>query len=101
MRREACKFFSGAFGGLAYAHAGYALATSAGIVDEPVFRNRRWGVEYMWTEAVVYAAISLALGYAGWSAKSEQPQEKFAIAEVDGRQTQPVGPGEPAESLSR
>ncbi len=66
MNREVSKFFSGAFAGIAYAHAGYAVAASAGIIDEPIFLGRKWGVGFMWTEAVVYAAISAGLGYVGW-----------------------------------
>lgn len=66
MNREASKFFSGAFAGIAYAHAGYAIAASNGIINEPIFLGRKWGVGFMWAEAVVYAAISAALGYAGW-----------------------------------
>ncbi len=66
MNREASKFFSGAFAGIAYAHAGYAIAASNGIIDEPIFLGRKWGVGFMWTEAVVYAAVSVALGYLGW-----------------------------------
>jgi hypothetical protein len=100
MKREQCKFFSGSFAGLAYAHAAYAVATSAGMVDEPVFLSRRWGVGYMWTEAVVYSAISLALGYAGWIAKPEEQQQKPTIAATDGHRTQPVGAGEPAQPVS-
>ncbi|MBI2693449.1 hypothetical protein [Mycobacterium nebraskense] len=60
------KFFCGAFAGIAYAHAGYAIAASAGIIDEPIFLGRKWGIGFMWTEAVVYTAVSAALGYAGW-----------------------------------
>ena len=101
MKREGCKFFSGAFGGLAYAHAAYAVATSSGMIDEPVFRGRRWGVGYMWTEAVVYSAISLALGYAGWIAKPEERLQKPTLAATDGHKTQPVEAGEPAEPVSR
>lgn len=66
MNREVSKFFSGAFAGIAYAHAGYAIAASTGIIDEPIFLGRKWGVGFMWTEAVVYAAVSATLGYVGW-----------------------------------
>ncbi len=66
MNREVSKFFCGAFAGIAYAHAGYAIAASSGIIDEPIFLGRKWGVGYMWTEAVVYTAISATLGYFGW-----------------------------------
>lgn len=59
MKREVCKFFSGSFAALAYVHAAYAVATSRGIINEPVFLGRRWGVGYMWTEAAVYSAVSV------------------------------------------
>jgi hypothetical protein len=75
MNREASKFFCGAFAGIAYAHAGYAIAASSGIIDEPIFLGRKWGVGFMWTEAVVYSAISLALGYVGWRSEPRQLQE--------------------------
>lgn len=73
--REVLKFFSGSFAALAYAHAAYAVATSRGMIDEPVFLGRRWGVGYMWTEAVVYSAVSVALGYAGWGSHAPQRQD--------------------------
>lgn len=72
MKREVCKFLSGSLAALAYAHAAYAVATSRGIINEPVFLGRRWGVGYMWTEAAVYSAASVALGYLGWRVDSEQ-----------------------------
>jgi hypothetical protein len=75
MNREACKFASGFFGALGWAHAGYAIATSCGVVDEPTFLGRTWGVGHMWTEAAVYTAIAAALGYFGWVAA---PQESLA-----------------------
>ena len=74
MNREACKFFAGSFAALAYAHAAYAVATSSGAINEPVFLGRRWGVGYMWTEAAVYSAISVALGYVGWGGRREAAQ---------------------------
>ncbi len=101
MKRELCKFFYGSLAGLAYAHAAYAVATSAGIVDEPVFMGRRWGVGYMWTEAVVYSAISAALGYFGWIAKAEVQQQASTISGTDGQKAQTVGAGQPAQPLSR
>ncbi|UXA05822.1 hypothetical protein KXD96_23455 [Mycobacterium sp. SMC-2] len=78
------KFFCGAFAGIAYAHAGYAIAASAGIVDEPMFLGRKWGVGFMWTEAVVYTAISAALGYAGWRRQPVKLHEAGA-PETDGQ----------------
>ncbi len=89
MKREACKFFSGSFAALAYVHAAYAVATSRGIVDEPVFLGRRWGVGHMWTEAAVYSAVSLALGYVGWASKTSAPQQE-AIQQRAGSQGAPT-----------
>jgi hypothetical protein len=87
MNREVCKFLSGAVAGIAYAHGAYAVATSSGIMNEPIFLGRRWGVGYMWTETVVYSAISLALGYYGWSSKPEELQEP-RIAATDEQRSQ-------------
>ena len=89
MTREACKFFSGSFAALAYVHAAYAVATSRGIISEPVFLGRRWGVKYMWTEAAVYSAASLALGYAGWAVKPTGPQREPLDYRTD-RQSAPA-----------
>ena len=72
MNREACKFFSGSFAALGYAHAAYAVATSRGIINEPVFLGRRWGVGFMWTEAAIYTGLALALGRVGWGAEAKQ-----------------------------
>jgi len=77
MSREACKFFSGSFAALAYVHAAYAVAASRGIINEPVFLGRRWGVGFMWTEAAIYSALGLTLGYLGWGAT---PQEQLPEA---------------------
>jgi hypothetical protein len=97
MKRELCKFLSGSFAALAYTHAAYAVATSSGIVDAPVFLGRRWGVGYMWTEAVVYTGVSLALGYVGWISK---PQEQLndSTASASNGQSKPVEAGEPARA---
>ena len=74
MNREACKFFSGALAALGYAHAAYAVATSRGIISEPVFLGRRWGVGFMWTEAAIYTALAAVLGRAGWGRRAEEVQ---------------------------
>ncbi len=87
MNREISKFFCGAFAGIAYAHAGYAVAASAGIIDEPIFLGRKWGVGFMWTEAVVYTAISAALGYAGWRSRPVTLRDVSA-PETNGQSTQ-------------
>lgn len=78
MNRELSKFFSGAFAGIAYAHAGYAVAASNGIIDEPIFLGRKWGVKLMWTEAIAYTAISVGLGYLGWRSQPIKLQEVSA-----------------------
>lgn len=83
MNREACKFFSGSFAALAYVHAAYAVATSRGIVDEPVFLGRTLGIGHMWAEAGVYAAVSLALGHAEWIAKPQLPQYESPMTNID------------------
>lgn len=81
MNREACKFFSGSFAALGYAHAAYAVATSRGIINEPVFLGRRWGVGFMWSEAAIYTALAAALGYAGWGAKDQEQQRSIQGSE--------------------
>lgn len=101
MNREVCKFFSGSFAALAYAHAAYAVVTSRGIVNEPTFLGRGWGVEYMWTEAGVYSAVSLVLGYFGWISKTQEQLQKPAIPATDGQIKQPMGAGEQSQPVSR
>lgn len=101
MNREVCKFFSGSFAALAYVHAAYAMATARGIVDEPVFLGRRWGVGYMLTEAAVYSAVSLALGYVGWVSKPQEPLQEPSGSAMGEHSNQPVGAGEPAQPVSR
>ena len=97
MSRETCKFFSGAFAGLAWTHAAYAVATSAGVVDAPIFLGRKWGVGYMWTEAVLYSAMSIALGYAGWSTEAAQPRYTSMVSTGDGHKASSgVAPAQPA-----
>lgn len=91
MNREVCKFFSGSFAALAWAHAAYAVATSRGVVDEPIFLGRNWGVGYMWTETALYSAASLALGYVGWGSKSGTQVQEPTKAATDGSSKQPVG----------
>ena len=100
MNREVCKFFSGSFAALAYAHAAYAVATSSGVINEPVFLGRRWGVGYMWTEAAVYSAVSLALGYAGWISKPQQEPEKPRASVADSQSNQPAGATEQLQPAS-
>jgi hypothetical protein len=97
MNREVCKFFSGSFAALAYAHAAYAIATSRGIINEPVFLDRRWGVGYMWTEAAVYSAVSLALGYVGWRSKPEARLQEPTTSATDGRSEQSVATGDQSQ----
>lgn len=91
MNREVCKFFSGSCAALAYAHAAYAVATSRGIIDEPVFLGRRWGVGYMWTEAAVYSVASLALGYVAWKSKPQAQQQESTKAGTGVQSRRTVG----------
>ena len=92
MNREVCKFFSGSFAALGYAHAAYAVATSRGIINEPVFLGRRWGVGFMWSEAAIYSALALALGYAGWGTEpqAELPRAQSAQPAVAPDGVRPV-----------
>jgi len=70
MNREVCKFLSGSFAALGYVHVAYAVATTRGIINEPVFMGRRWGVGFMLSEAAIYSVLAAALGYAGWGGRS-------------------------------
>jgi hypothetical protein len=97
MNREVCKFFSGSLAALAYAHAAYAVATSRGIINEPVFLGRRWGVGYMWTEAAVYSAASLALGYVGWRSNPQALPQETTVCATDEQSKPPVGAGEQSQ----
>ena len=99
MKREVSKFFCGAFAGIAYAHAGYAIAASSGIIDEPIFLGRKWGVGFMWTEAVVYTAISVALGYVGWRWEAQELPD--VSASTDGQSKQPAGAGQEPQLVRR
>ncbi len=101
MNREVCKFFSGSFAGLAGVHVAYAVATSRGIINAPVFLGRRWGAGHMWTEAAVYSAVSLALGYVGWISKPQEQLRKSTTFATDGQSRQPVGAGEQTQPVSR
>ena len=103
MKRELCKFGSGAFAALAYAHAAYAVATSSGVINEPVFLGRRWGIRYMWTEAAIYSLVSAALGYLGWgksetsinqpvSTTSTSTDENGEVTTVQGGRRPPITP---------
>ena len=97
MKREVCKFFSGSFAALAYVHAAYAVATSHGSINEPVFLGRRWGVGYMWTEAAVYSAVSLVLGYVGWSSKARAQLQEPTTSATEGQSKPPVGAGDQSQ----
>jgi len=100
VNREACKFFSGSFAALAYAHAVYAVATSTGAINEPCFLGRRWGVGYMWAEAVAYSAASLALGYVGWKTKRPQQLEESTSSATNGQHGQRADAGEELHPVS-
>lgn len=101
MKREVCKFFSGSFAALACVHTAYAVATDRGIINEPVFIGRRWGVGFMWTEAAVYSVLSLVLGYLGWISKPQEQLQKPATFAMDEQSKQPVGAGDPSQFAAR
>jgi hypothetical protein len=71
-----------------------------GIINEPVFLGRRWGVGYMWTEAAVYSAVSLVLGYVGWSSKAPARQQEPATSATEGQSKPPVGAGDQSELVT-
>lgn len=101
MNREVYKFLSGSFAALAYVHAAYAVATSRGLINDPVFLGRRWSVGYMWAEAAVYSAVSLTLGYFGWIVKPQEQHQKSRNIATDGQSGQPVGASEQPQPVSR
>lgn len=73
MRRDTYVFLSGSAAALAYAHAAYAVAAARGIISEPVFLGRKWGVEFAWAEVAIYCALSLALARRGRLAGARPP----------------------------
>lgn len=101
MKRDACKFFSGSFAAMAYAHVAYAVAVSSGVMTEPVFLGRRWSVKYAWGEAAVYSAVSLALAYAGWVATPEDQRPRPVTAAADGQSGRVVTTANPAQPAPR
>ena len=80
MKRELCKFLAGVVAGLAFVHVAYAVALPRGIINQPVWRGRKWKLEYIWAEAATYSVVSLALAYFGWFAKPQPLQEPRASA---------------------
>ena len=74
MRGDGFKFLAGAAAAMAYTHAAYAVAVSRGVINEPIFLGRKWGVGFMWTEAAVYSAAGLGLAYRGWRRDSHAGQ---------------------------
>ena len=73
MKRDTYKFLAGFVASLAYTHAAYAVAASKGIINEPTFLGRKWGVGFMWTEAVIYSGLGLGLAYRGWRRDAPRP----------------------------
>lgn len=101
MKREVCKFLSGSFAALAYAHTAYAVLTSRGMINKPIFLGREWPVGYIWTEAAVYSAVSLTLGYVGWLSKPEQQHEESTAVSTNGQLQQPQRASEQSQPMSR
>lgn len=99
MKREVCTFLSGSFAALAYVHVAYAVATSRGIINEPVVFGRRWGVGYMWTEAAAYSALSVVLGYLGWKTKPQARMQESATSRTDGQRKPAVDADDQSQLL--
>lgn len=78
---------------MAYTHAAFAVAAAAGLINEPVFLGRRWGVGYMWTEAAVYSAASIALGYLGWGPESPRPHGQTDASPLGAGVAEPAATG--------
>lgn len=75
MSRDIFKFLCGAAVAGTYVHVFYAVAIKRGTISVPIWRGREWGVGKILTEAVVYGAISVVLGYLGWRPeRREMPQ---------------------------
>ena len=88
MKRELCKFLAGVVAGLAYVHVAYAVALSRGIINQPVWRGRKWRLEYICAEAGAYSVVSLGLAYCGWFRKPQETlQESRPSVTIDEEQT--------------
>ena len=55
-----------------YGHLVYARWTAKGKISVPVFKGREWGVGKMLTEAAVYGAITVGLGYLVWRPEARE-----------------------------
>ena len=75
MKRDIFTFLCGMAAAASFGHVGYAVATARGTISVPIWRGRQWGVDKMLIEAMIYGAISVAVGYLGWrSEPHELPQ---------------------------
>ena len=72
MKRDLLKFLCGAAAAACYGHLVYARWTTTGKISVPVFKGREWGVGKMLTEAAVYGAVSVALGYLAWRPEARE-----------------------------
>lgn len=72
MKRDSLKFLCGAAAAATYGHIAYAVWTARGTVSVPVYKGRQWGVGKMLTEAGIYGAASLVLGYFAWRPQIRQ-----------------------------
>lgn len=72
MKRDIFKVLFGAAAAACSLHLVYARWTATGKISVPVFKGREWGVGKMLTEAAVYGAISVALGYLAWRPEARE-----------------------------
>lgn len=55
----------------------------------------------MWTEAAVYSAVSLILGYVGWGSKAPGRLQESTASATDGPSEPPVGAGDSPQLATR
>ncbi|MBU3706621.1 MAG: hypothetical protein FGM50_08055 [Mycobacterium sp.] len=75
MKSDVLKVLFGAAVAACYGHLTYARWTAKGMITVPVFKGREWGVGKMLTEAAVYGAISVGLGFLAWRPKPREARE--------------------------
>ena len=66
MKRDVLKFLCGAAAAATYGHVVYAVWTAKGKISVPIWKGREWGIGKMLTEAALYAAAAVGLGYLAW-----------------------------------
>ncbi|MCH9640515.1 MAG: hypothetical protein K0U70_00405 [Actinomycetia bacterium] len=62
------KFLAGLFAGFAITHLGFALFADMSSVQ---FFGTTWSAGYIWSEVVLYSALTLLFAYLGWRTKPQ------------------------------